>query len=64
MAEGDYANFCGTTYIDVEEGNEHFCSVGGVLYSKELTKLLWCPKEKNGSLVIPESVTSIEFLSL
>ena len=34
-------------HVDVEEGNESFASVDGVLFSKDKTKLIYYPSQKN-----------------
>ncbi|MBO5576147.1 MAG: leucine-rich repeat protein [Ruminococcus sp.] len=44
--------------INVDKNNKNFCSVDGVLYSKDKTKLIECPGKKT-SISIPSSVTSI-----
>ena len=49
----------GLTGIDVAEGNANYASEQGVLYNKEKTKLICCPAGKQGSVIIPGSVTSI-----
>lgn len=46
------------TGILVEEGNQHYTSVDGVLYTKDMTALLCCPAN-HGDLTIPEGVTDI-----
>ena len=46
------------TKIDVDSNNDHFTSVDGVLYNKDITTLLCCPEAKT-SISIPNSVTSI-----
>ena len=45
--------------INVDEANEYFASVDGLLYDKALTSLLECPKNKEGVVVLPSTVTSI-----
>jgi len=47
------------TVIDVDLENPNYASVGGVLYSKDMTTLILCPGGFSGPLVIPDSVTSI-----
>ena len=44
--------------ITVAEGNENYCSVDGVVYSKDMTKLIRWPEGK-ADVTIPESVTYI-----
>jgi len=49
------------TSIIVEDDNPNYVSVDGVLYSKDMTKILCYPKGKtNNSFSIPNSVTCIE----
>ncbi len=45
--------------IDVDSENKKYCSVDGVLYSKDTTILMVCPGKKAGAFVIPETVTNI-----
>ena len=46
--------------ISVDEGNSSFTTKDGVLYSKDMTKLIKYPSKKQGSkFEIPESVTEI-----
>ncbi len=46
--------------IEVEEGNEHFKSVDGVLYSADMSRLISYPSAKAGeSFEIPQSVKTI-----
>lgn len=52
--------FCnGLIDINVAEANKTYASEDGVLYNKEKTKLIRCPRKKEGSVSIPGSVTSI-----
>lgn len=44
-------------FVDVE--NEAYCSVGGILYDKQKTKLLVCPQGKVGEVVVPDGVVEI-----
>lgn len=47
--------------ITVDEGNPYYCVVEGVLYTKDMTKLLCYPAAKKGeSFTVPESVTEID----
>lgn len=45
----------------VDEKNENFCAVDGVLYTKDMKTLLCCPKgyENNNEFVVPEAVEVI-----
>lgn len=49
--------------ISVDETNEHFTSVDGILYDKQVTKLIVCPAGKRGELKIPPSVKTVCELS-
>ena len=46
--------------INVSENNEKFTSLDGVLYSKNMDKLLCCPEAKKGSLIVPSVVYTID----
>lgn len=47
-------------YIDVADNNSVYCSVDGVLYSKDMTKLIKYPSAKTDvSFQIPESVSVV-----
>ena len=45
--------------IHVDQGNQYFASVDGVLYDKALTTVVECPQGKSGVVTLPSSVTSI-----
>ena len=46
------------TAIEVDAGNTAYASAGGILYDKQLTRLIVCPGNLT-SVAIPEGVTSI-----
>lgn len=47
--------------VYVSENNQHFCSVDGVLYSKDKATFMYYPVgRKDASVTIPEGVTRIE----
>ena len=50
--------------IEVAEGNPVYSSVDGCLLNKEKTKLLVCPKAKQGSYIIPKGVETIGYAAL
>lgn len=50
---------CSGTII-VEEGNQNYSSLNGVLFNKNQTKLIKCPTSKSGDYIIPNTVDSIE----
>lgn len=47
------------TQIDVDKNNAKFCSIDGVLYSKDKTTLKAFPAGRDGNFLIPKSVTTI-----
>ena len=53
-------NECDTLLrIDVDDNNPYFCSVDGVVYSKDRTILKTFPAGRGGDFTIPNGVTSI-----
>ncbi len=54
----------GLTQFEVAEGNEYYCSVDGVLFTKDMTTLIQFPAASTmTSYTIPESVTEIDYRS-
>ena len=56
-------NSYGLREITVEEGNPNYTAEDGVLFNKDKTTLICCPARKAGEYVIPNTVTSIEFVA-
>ena len=53
-------NYCSAlTTINVAKNNETFCSEGGVLYTKDKTKLVAYPAGKTGNFSVPKTVKTI-----
>ncbi len=48
------------TEINVDDENTQFSSENGVLFNKNKTQLIYCPRGKTGSYTIPDGVISIE----
>jgi hypothetical protein len=48
-----------TGNVTVDPGNQYFSSADGVLYNKDKTVLIHYPLDKNGSFIIPNTVTEI-----
>lgn len=46
-------------YLAVDSRNPYFTSKDGILYSKDMAKLICCPMGKEGNVEVPEGVTSI-----
>ncbi|MCL2294950.1 MAG: leucine-rich repeat domain-containing protein [Spirochaetes bacterium] len=47
------------TSITVENGNEHFTSLNGVLFNKDKTEIIFFPRGITGSFTIPSGVINI-----
>ena len=47
------------TSITIEEGNEFYTSVDGVLYDKNVTKIVGFPAQKGGTYTIPSTITTV-----
>ena len=45
--------------INVATDNPNYTSIDGILYDKDTTTLIKCPKGKTGNVIVPNSVTSI-----
>lgn len=47
--------------IDVDENNKNYCSVDGVIYSKDMTEIVIYPNGKKGdSYTLPDSVKTMD----
>jgi hypothetical protein len=53
-------NHTSLTEITVDENNEYFAAVDGVLFDKSLTTLIRYPAGRSGDYVIPDSVTAVD----
>ncbi|MCD7839466.1 MAG: leucine-rich repeat domain-containing protein [Erysipelotrichaceae bacterium] len=61
IGDGVFANCINLQNINVDENNEYFTSVDGVLYSKDMKRLYCYPMNKMPSLFeVPETVEIIE----
>lgn len=49
--------------IEVEAENPYFTVVDGILYSKDLKVLYYCPPAKKGAVVLPDEVEVIQYLA-
>ena len=54
-----FSGCSGLTSINVETNNPNYCSVEGVLFNKDKTRLIQYPGGKQGAYTIPNTVTSI-----
>lgn len=62
FAWGDFSAVmnCGSlTEINVSDENQRYSSADGILYNKDKTVLLVCPRGKKGNITIPEGVEVI-----
>ncbi len=55
-----HTNYINVEEIIVDEGNEHFSSVDGVLFNKDKSVLIKFPPFKEGEYVIPEGVKKLD----
>lgn len=56
---GDLFSNYSLTTINVEDGNPAYSSIDGVLFNKDQTELIKCPRGKQGAYVIPNTVKGI-----
>lgn len=54
-----FQNCSSLTGITVDMENEAYASSDGMLFTKDLTKLICCPAGKKGEIAVPDGVTSI-----
>lgn len=47
------------TEIVVENGNNNYASLDGVLYDKNITQIICCPRGIQGAITLPNGITSI-----
>ena len=45
--------------INVDPNNKYYTSIDGVLFNKNCTELIWCPKRSSSEYVVPDSVKRI-----
>ncbi len=48
------------TEFIVDENNQHFTSIDGILYNKDVTQLIALPAAMTGSYVMPETLTQVK----
>ncbi|MDD8045071.1 MAG: leucine-rich repeat domain-containing protein [Verrucomicrobiota bacterium] len=54
-----FVNSANLLSINVHPLNPNYASIDGVVFSKDLTRIIECPGGKTGSYVIPDTVTEI-----
>ena len=59
IGDGAFSGCLSLISIDVDATNPNYCSVDGVLFNKDKTILILCPGGKQGTYIIPNTVTSI-----
>lgn len=56
---------CNKLYcISVSDNNKNFAGVDGIVYSKDLTKLMYCPEGYQGEVVIPDETVTVSAYAL
>ena len=64
-AENPFASCLNMKEFSVDENNEYYCSVDGVLFTKDMKKLVFYPPKKDGtSYTVPDSVEEIGIAAL
>ena len=59
IGDGAFSDCWNLSELLVDPANSTYCSVDGVLYSKDMTELISCPRGKTGSFSIPAGVKTI-----
>ncbi|MCD7755996.1 MAG: leucine-rich repeat domain-containing protein, partial [Firmicutes bacterium] len=57
---GAFHNCTSLTTIEVGSNNANYCSQDGVLFNKDMTKLITCPGGKTGEYTIPDCVDTVD----
>jgi len=60
IGEVAFAQCKNLTAIHVDPGNPYYKSINGVLFNKDGTELIWCPKQISGTYTLPRSVEKIK----
>ncbi|MDR0828935.1 MAG: leucine-rich repeat protein [Prevotellaceae bacterium] len=60
----DFQSCPNLTAMNVDIDNPNYSSIDGVLYTKNQETLIFCPRGKSGTLIIPENVTSIAYCAV
>ena len=60
IGEVAFAQCKNLTAIHVDPGNPYYKSIDGVLFNKDGTELIWCPKQVSGTYTVPRSVERIK----
>ena len=60
IKSGAFSGCENLTDITVSKDNASFCVVDGILYNKEITRIVLYPSNKEGTFVIPDTITKIE----
>ena len=55
-----FMNTTSLSEINVSENNSVYASMSGVLYNKAMTEIILSPKNKEGEIIIPDTVTTIK----
>lgn len=65
VGTGSFIRCYNLTQFNVDSESEYFCSVDGVLYTKDMTTLVCCPAgREDNNFIIPEGVTTIVYTSI
>ena len=59
IADGAFSGLWNLESINVSNNNNTYSSIDGILYDKEVTKIIFVPHAIKGKVIIPCSITSI-----
>lgn len=59
IGNGTFSDMKNLTSISIDENNAYYKSVDGVLYDKNVTKIVGFPAKKSGAYTIPATITTI-----
>ncbi|MGN0474524.1 MAG: leucine-rich repeat protein [Acutalibacteraceae bacterium] len=60
IGSGVFYNCGSLTSINISDNNKNYAVKDNALFDKNMTVIIWCAANKNGTYVVPSSVTKIE----
>ena len=60
IGTGAFGNCAGLAEVKAAKDNPSFTVREGILYDRELSRLLYCPAGREGAVAVPESVTAVD----
>lgn len=59
IAYGAFSRCSRLKAVSVHPGNQKYCDIDGIVYSKDRTEMVMCPGGKSGAVAVPEGVKVI-----